>query len=157
MTPKHFLVPTDFSPYADQALTYAIELAHALDARLTLLHVFDLLHVCHLTPLTVEETPFSYFDAYLQEIESDAQQQMQASLAHVHRAGLRGDSVIVQGVVFDTIVEIARAKKADLIIMGTHGRTGVQHVLLGSVAERVVRLAPCPVLVVRRPTNDSPS
>jgi nucleotide-binding universal stress UspA family protein len=60
--------------------------------------------------------------------------------------------VIVQGVPFHEIIETARTQQVDLIVMGTHGHTGFQHVLWGSVAEKVVRLAPCPILVARQPT-----
>ncbi len=144
MMAQHILVPIDFSPYADQALAEAIELAKVLDARLTLLHVTQLL------PLTVGEVPPAYLDAYLEDMETDAQQQMQDALARVHRAELQGDSVISQGVPFQVIVDTARDQKVDLIIMGTHGRTGIPHALIGSVAEKVVRLSPCPVMVVRQ-------
>jgi nucleotide-binding universal stress UspA family protein len=63
--------------------------------------------------------------------------------------GLTVDTIIVQGTPFREIVEVAKTKQVDLIIMGTHGRTGMTHLLMGSVAERVVRLAPCPVMVTR--------
>ena len=59
---------------------------------------------------------------------------------------------MVHGVPFHEILETAKSQKVDLIVMGTHGRTGLQHILLGSVAEKVVRLAPCPVLIARQPT-----
>ena len=143
MPAQHILVPIDFSPDADTALTQAMALALALDARLTLLHVI------HMMPLTVGEVPPFHLDAYMEELENDAQQQMQITLQRVHRAGLQGDSAIVHGVPFDTIVDMARDEKVDMIVMGTHGRTGLPHALMGSVAEKVVRLAPCPVLVSR--------
>jgi hypothetical protein len=101
MTTPHLLVPTDFSPYADQALTEAIELAHALNAQLTLLHVMQLM------PLTVGDVPPQYFDDYLEEVEAEAQRQMQAPLNRVYQAGLQGDSVITQGIPFQTIVDMA--------------------------------------------------
>ena len=143
MTTPHYLVPTDFSSYADQALTEAIELARALNAHLMLLHVIQLM------PLTVGEVPPEYFDTYLADLETDAQRQLQTALNRVHQAGLQGDRIITQGIPFQTIVDTAGEKKVDLIIMGTHGRTGLPYVLIGSVAEKVVRLAPCPVLVAR--------
>ena len=77
---------------------------------------------------------------------------MQAYVQRVTAAGLVGDMVVVHGVPFQEIVETAKSQQVDLIVMGTHGRTGLHHVLLGSVAEKVVHLAPCPVLVVRQPT-----
>ena len=89
---------------------------------------------------------------YLQDLEAEIMQSMEACRARVTAAGLEGDIVVVHGVPFHEILETAKTQKVDLIIMGTHGRTGFQHILLGSVAEKVVRLAPCPVLVARQPT-----
>ena len=149
MLAQHILVPTDFSADADQALDYAIALAQALQARLTLLHVF------HLSPLSVGEMPPAVLTATLQEMETNAHQRMQATLTRVHHAGLQADSAIIEGMPFQTIIDTAQARGADLIIMGTHGRTGLIHVLMGSVAEKVVRLAPCPVLVTRGSTEAS--
>ena len=144
MATQHFLVPIDFSPYADQALTEAIKLAKALDAHLTLLHVMQFM------PLAVGEAPPAYYNEYQAEVEAQAQQQMRGALDRVHQAGLQGDEVIGHGIPFQTIIETAHDKNVDLIVMGTHGRTGLPHVLLGSVAEKVVRLAPCPVWVARQ-------
>jgi nucleotide-binding universal stress UspA family protein len=69
-------------------------------------------------------------------------------MQQVRGRGLGGEAVLVHGVPFQQILDLARAKEVDLILMGTQGRTGLHHVFLGSVAEKVVRLAPCPVLVV---------
>jgi len=91
----------------------------------------------------------------LEEIETDAQQRMQTLLNRVHQEGLQGETAIVQGVPFQVIVDTAESQNIDLIVMGTHGRTGLTHVLMGSVAERVVRMAPCPVLVTRGKTETS--
>jgi nucleotide-binding universal stress UspA family protein len=88
-------------------------------------------------------------------METNAQQQTQKALARVQQAGLQGDSVIVEGTPFQTIIDTAKDKGADLIVMGTHGRTGLTLALMGSVAEKVVRLAPCPVLVTRETTEAS--
>jgi universal stress protein A len=74
---------------------------------------------------------------------------MQPYLARITAAGLTGSVVVMHGTPFQGIMEAAKAQHVDLMIMGTHGRTGLPHLLLGSVTERVVRLAPCPVLVVR--------
>lgn len=143
MTAQHILVPTDFSADADYALEYAMTLAGALQARLTLLHVIEPLVVG-----SVESQPYPF----LQELEDRITQAMAPYHARVTAAGLACDYSIVHGVPFQTILETARAAHVDLIIMGTHGRTGLRHVLLGSVAERVARFAHCPVLVVRLPT-----
>lgn len=149
MTAQHILVPTDFSAYADQALDYAMALAQALQARLTLLHVI------HLSALTIGDMPPAVLSATLQEMATTAHQRMQVTLTRVHHAGLQVDSAIIEGMPLQTIIDTAQDKGADLIIMGTHGRTGLTHVLMGSVAEKVVRLAPCPVLVTRGSTEAS--
>jgi universal stress protein A len=146
MNTQKFLIPIDFSEFANQALDYAIALATKLQARLTLLHVI------HAMPLGVAEMGASLPYSYLQELEADIAQSMGEYLTRVQEAGLEGEIMIVHGVPFEEIVNTAAANQIDLIIMGTHGRSGLQHVLLGSVAEKVVRLAPCPVLV-SRPTS----
>jgi len=151
MTAKHILVPTDFSEYADQALDYAIELAKILQAHLTVLYVF------HLSPLALGEAPPAVLADTLAAMETNAQQQTQMALARVQEAGLQGDSAIVEGIPFQVIIETAESQDIDLIVMGTHGRTGLSHALMGSVAEKVVRLAPCPVLVTRGSTEASTS
>ena len=147
MTAQHILVPTDFSAYADQALDYAIDLAQKLQARLTLVHIIDT------TPLGVVEGATMLPPSYWQELETGVAQRMEESLKPIHDVGLQGETVIVHGVPFQAIIDTAKEKGVDLIIMGTHGRTGLTHVLMGSVAEKVVRLAPCPVLVTRGATE----
>jgi nucleotide-binding universal stress UspA family protein len=92
---------------------------------------------------------------YLDVQETEAQHLLQTSLERVQHAGLQGESLLVQGTPTQTIVQTAGEQGVDLIIMGTHGRTGLTHVLLGSVAEHVVRQAPCPVLIMRK-TMDVP-
>ena len=143
MMAKHILVPTDFSDYANYAVDYALELATTLQARLTFAHII------HLTPLVMGDLGSLGISPYLVEIETDAQQRMQALLDRVQKAGLQGETIVVHGIPFQVIIETAESRDVDLIVMGTHGRTGLTHVLMGSVAEKVVRLAPCPVLVTR--------
>ena len=149
MIVQHVLVPIDFSATADRALAYAIALAQQLQARLTLLHVLDL------TPVTMEDMTAGMTATLLDDLETDAQHLLQASRERVQRAGLQGESLLVQGTPTQTIVDTAGEQGVDLIIMGTHGRTGLAHVFLGSVAEHVVRQGPCPVLVVRRAPDTS--
>ena len=146
MAAQRFLVPLDFSEYASQALDYAIKLASQLGARLTLLHVVQPL------PMDGVDMGVTLPYTYIQDLEAEIMQSMHNYLERVTAAGLEGKIAVVHGVPFHEIIEMAKAQQMDLIIMGTHGRTGFQHVLLGSVAEKVVRLAPCPVLVARQPT-----
>jgi nucleotide-binding universal stress UspA family protein len=140
---QHILVPTDFSEYADYALDYAVELAKSFQARVTVLYVY------YLPSIALGEVSPAVIDETLEAMETNARQQAQKALARVLNAGLQGDSVIVEGAPFQMIIDTAKEKAVDLIVMGTHGRTGLTHVLMGSVAERVVRMAPCPVLVTR--------
>jgi nucleotide-binding universal stress UspA family protein len=85
----------------------------------------------------------------LQEVQESAQGSMEEALARVTAAGPTAERIVLYGVPFQEIIETAKARQVDLIVMGTHGRTGLMSVLLGSVAEQVIRLAPCSVLVVR--------
>lgn len=146
MAAQRFLVPLDFSESANQTLDYAITLAGKLGARLTLLHVIQPL------PLGGVDMSVTLPFTYIQELEGEIQRSMESSLERVTAAGLEGEIVIVHGAPFHEIIETAKTQQVDLIVMGTHGRTGFQYVLLGSVAEKVVRLAPCPVLVARQRT-----
>lgn len=146
MATQRFLVPLDFSEYANQALDYAINLASKLGARLTLLHVIQSL------PLGGVDMGVTLPYTYIQELEAEIMTSMNDYLERVTAAGLEGEIVVVHGVPFQDIVETAKSQQVALIVMGTHGRTGFQHLLLGSVAEKVVRLAPCSVLVARQPT-----
>jgi nucleotide-binding universal stress UspA family protein len=149
MPVKRILVPTDFSEYADYALDYAIALAQKLQARLTLLHAVDT------TPLEVAESATQRPPSYLEDLETSSEQRLEVSLKRIHDVGLQGETLFVHGVPFETIINTAKDRGADLIVMGTHGRTGLTHALMGSVAEKVVRLAPCPVLVTRGTTEAS--
>ena len=88
---------------------------------------------------------------FLQDLEATITGDLEGYLARVTAAGLTGEMVVIHGVPFQQILDTAKARQVDLIILGTHGRTGLAHVLLGSVAEKVARLAPCPVLIARQP------
>ena len=140
-------VPINFSAHANQVLDYAIERAQKLQTRFTLPHVF------HLTPLMIGDGLTSTLEADLYEMETEAQQQIPALLGRVHQAGLPGDGATVQGIPFQAIVDMAGNKDDDLIVMRTHGRTVLRHVLIGSVAEKVVRLALYPVRVTQGTTE----
>ncbi len=140
MIAQHLLVPIDFSAHSDQALVYAIEVAKSFNAHLTLLHVQY--------PSTGRNA-VGVINVNVEALADEAERGMQAALERVYRAGLKGERIMTTGVAVQTIVEVARDRHADLIVMGTHGRTGLTHILIGSIAEKVVRLAPCPVVVTR--------
>jgi universal stress protein A len=148
MIGQHILVPMDFSPPSDQAFTYAIELAGRLQARMTLLHVIQM-------PALGAPVGGSLPVSYLQELEVNMGQLMEDYAQRVRDAGLICQTAIVHGAPFEQIADLAQSGDVDLIVMGTHGRTGLQHLLLGSVAERVVQMAPCSVLVTRAPSPAS--
>jgi nucleotide-binding universal stress UspA family protein len=145
MTVHHVLVPIDFSSYAEHALDYAIALAQKLQARVTLLHVIQ--------PLVAGADMGAWpSPTFVAELEAAITSDMEGYLARVTAAGLAGEIAVVHGAPSQEILDTARKHQVDLIVMGTHGRTGLPHVLLGSVTERVVRSAPCPVLVARHST-----
>jgi len=139
------LVPTDFSDCSQAALRVALDLAASLGSRLRLLHVYP--------------APSLLFDPYgiqpaepvLLEAPKAARQRLEREIEMASGAGVEIDGEVREGVPAPQIVEEAREWAADLIVIGTHGHTGLEHALLGSVAERSVRLAPCPVLTVRQP------
>ena len=136
---QHILVPVDFSHDSEHAVEAAIGLAQQFEARVTLLHAIH-----------IPEAAEVNLAAYMDKIRSEADQSMTSRLQRVQEAGVTAEAVTVIGAPSQTIVDTARDRRADLIVMGTHGRTGLRHMLIGSVAERVVRLAPCPVMVVPR-------
>ena len=148
-TIKKILAPTDFSESAREAIQLAVELATRFGARITLLH-------CYQTPayLLPEGSILAGADL-IADIMNRAGEALEAA-----RRELEGkvpvDTLLVEGLPFVQIVNAAHEGSYDLIAMGTHGRTGLRHVLLGSVAERVVRRANCPVLTVRQQSAAQP-
>jgi nucleotide-binding universal stress UspA family protein len=148
MIAQHILVPMDFSGDADQALNYAMELAGKLGARLTLLHVIQ-------RPVASARAMGLSLATYFQQLEREAIETMNDHARRAHQAGLECDVAIEQGEPYQQIIDLATTKQVDLIVMGTQGRSGLERFFIGSVAERVVRLAPCPVLVTRASTSTS--
>lgn len=138
------LVPTDFSGYSDRAFAWALELADKWQARLELLHVVP---TPTYPPMMIGEGGFNPAD-YESSLKDEAGKQLAALADRADKPGGAIKTTVVLGSPFHDICTIAEQAKSTLIVMGSHGRTGLSHVLLGSVAERVVRHAPCPVLVV---------
>ena len=139
---RKILVATDFSACAAAALDHAVDLATTLKADILLVHVLT--------------SPASYFalpslvpmpHEWLQSLRKEALDRLDEQSRRVRGPAIRTE--LREGPTDEAIVAAAAAAKADLIVMGTHGRTGLQHALLGSVAERVVRRSPVPVLTVR--------
>jgi universal stress protein A len=149
-TANRILVPTDFSETADAALAYAKELATTLGASLHLVHVFaDPYAVAAGAPDVYSAIPADARERALEEVRERLLERLDAN----EEVRFRGSRFVVRGMVAPHIVEYARNQDIDLIVMGTHGRRGVAHLLLGSVAEHVVRTAGCPVLTVRATTE----
>ena len=140
------LVPTDFSPPSAAALIAAKELATRFGASIHLLHVLD---DPYATASFAAEV-YGYIPPGLKESwQRAAEKQMLTVFPEAERGPFRATTAVACGSAARTIVEYADQNGFDLIVMGTHGRGGVAHLLLGSVAERVVRTARCPVLTVR--------
>jgi nucleotide-binding universal stress UspA family protein len=140
---QKILVPTDFSPHAEDALRLASELAKSSQATLCLVHVYDL------TPISVPEGMTFYNASALAHMRNELTRRLTDVQRTALTAGVREvEMKLMEGQPYREIVRAAEDTHAQLIVMGSHGRTGLAHILLGSVAERVVRKAPCPVIVV---------
>ncbi len=149
---KKILVATDFSEPSEAALAYGRELARSFGAALTVVHVVE----------NVLSRSYG-IDGGAMMIDPELQRQIEAAaLEHIERNIFEEDRKVLKaaGVVLvsnapaEAIVNFARQSNIDLIVMGTHGRGGVAHLVMGSVSERVVRTAPCPVLTVRHPEHE---
>ena len=148
---KHVLVATDFGEASDAALAYGRELARSFGARLDVLHVVENV----LTRGFGAEGYVASYPELQQEVEDAARRQLDTIVTDDDRRRLNATAVLVtSNSPALTITTYAQEHDVDLIIMGTHGRGAFAHLLMGSVAERVVRTAPCPVLTVRHPEHD---
>lgn len=145
MVPTNILVPTDLSERAERALDYAVDLAARLDATVHLVHVIAV-------PATsVPELGVALASTMIDSLVADDQKALD-NLVEARKDRCRfGQRVLATGDARDAIKQTAENLGADLIVMGTHGRRGIVRALLGSVAESVVRSAPCPVLTVCAP------
>ena len=136
--------PTDFSPSARPAFAKAVELAKKGRSELVIAHVLPILAAVDgygfMTPKVYEEIE--------EANRRQGKKQLDALVARARKAGARARGVLLEGVVHEQIVRTARAQRADMIVIGTHGRTGLARFMLGSVASRVVTHAKCPVLTV---------
>lgn len=141
---QRILLPTDFSIHSAAATKYACELASRFDAELHLLHLLE----THLSS-TPEFAMGLALPKYINESRTAAEKSLASVLDPKWSAGRTVIHAVVEGSPKAEIVRYARKQDIDLIVLATHGRTGLSHVLMGSVAESVVRTAPCPVLTVR--------
>ena len=146
MKPLHnILVGTDFSPASRPAFRRAVEMAAANGAALWIAHV-----AAPPLPLSPDGfVPPRFYDDMSAAIRTDAQRRLRPMLNRARKAGVRARTLTLAGAPHDALNRAARRHRADLIVLGTHGRTGLARLLVGSVASRVVATAPCPVLTVR--------
>jgi len=145
---KRILVPSDFSDCSDAAVRYGLALARKFGASLHLLHVIQ-------DPATQPWAAEGFAVPLLEVVDQwqkDARARLELSIPPEDRANAIVACTIASP--FPEILRYAAEHDIDLIVMGTHGRGGMSHVLLGSIAEKVVRRAPCPVLTVRSPQHD---
>jgi nucleotide-binding universal stress UspA family protein len=141
-SPRQLVVPTDFSPTADRALATAIDMARALSVQISLVHVYGPVVVLP-PPIDMVSLPTVFPDALRRMDEA-----LEARAARVRDSGIACTVQLIEGNPAAEIVRHADELHADLIVLGTHGRGGLAHAVLGSVTERVVHRASCPVLVV---------
>lgn len=147
---KNILLPTDFSKISLSAAEYALVLAEQYNAKIHLLHVIDK------TPpiLAIRSLDLSK-EKIIDSIEKDAKQRLEECLRRISGAkDIDVHPVLRKGVDYEEIIKYARKKKIDVIVIATHGRTGILHTLLGSVAEKVVRHSKTPVLVITPTAKD---
>jgi universal stress protein A len=150
---KKLLVPTDFSENSEKALMYAVRLAQRNNSSLILFHVFEL-------PEFVRQLPQDYSESNEETRKQlDIAMRRSAERLETLSVAVKGSDIKIEtsqrlGTPYEEIVNVAREWEVDLIVIATHGYSGLKHFLLGSTAERVVRLASCPVLVVREEGRD---
>ncbi len=145
---QNIVVPVDFSPTSIRAFEYAFDLGKKLQATL---------HVVHVYPLPTYLFPDGAVMAgpeFTEQVSSAAQRELDAMLKPYLDQGVVIEYRITQGVPHESIHQYADEVKADMIVMGTHGRTGITHLLMGSIAERVVRTSTIPVLTVPQKQSD---
>jgi nucleotide-binding universal stress UspA family protein len=140
------VVPTDFSDCSEEAWALAKRVAGSLGSEVVLAHVF-VEPILYGDPPLVVDTAWQLFEQGRKWVEEELEKWASAARA----LGITVRTIVRTGSANEEIVNLATDERAELIIMGTHGRTGLNRLLLGSVADRVIRLAPCPVLTVRKP------
>lgn len=143
------VVAIDFSENSDYAFSYALQLAKDYNAKLYIIHIIN-------EPIDMRGfyLPHITFDQLEMEIEDGAKKMMTKFCSEKVAGFDNFESVVETGIPCDEIVRIAKDLDASLIVLGTHGRTGLDHIIFGSTAERVVRTASTPVLTVRAPLNE---
>ncbi len=146
---KKILIPTDFSEYSQFALKYAMALAETFKAKLYVMHACE--HT--ISGAGTEAYHFSVPE-FVAEVERNEKEALDGIVTELRSKGIDAEAIFVVGRAYFEIVDKAKALDMDLIALATHGRKGLSHFVFGSTAEKVVRLAPCPVLTVKNPEHD---
>ncbi|MCZ6465507.1 MAG: universal stress protein [Proteobacteria bacterium] len=137
------LVPIDFSDHARVVLEWAAHLAEEHESTVVLLHAYHL-------PVEFQQLEGAYLPAdFWANVKEEAKSSLERAAESLRQRGLQVEEVVREGYPATVIEDEATRQKADLIVIGTHGLSGLKHLLLGSIAERVVQKAPCPVLTVK--------
>jgi len=145
---ERILFPTDFSEGARHALPYAVDLAKQYDAKLYILHiVYDVIST------SGWYVPHIPVDELYDDMEKSALKEMERGCIEAVGGYSKVEHSVARGMPKEEILKFAADNEVDLIVIGTHGRSGIDRILFGSTAERVVRKAPCPVLSVRLPEH----
>ena len=140
---QRILVPLDFSESAESILAWAGHLAKEHGSTVMLLHVYHL-------PVEFQQLEGAYLPPdFWASVKAEAEESLARLEAELGQRGVEVETVVCEGYAATVIVEEAKARDVDLIVIGTHGLSGLKHLLLGSIAERVVQKAPCPVLSVK--------
>jgi nucleotide-binding universal stress UspA family protein len=142
--PRRILHPTDYSDNSMEALRLALDLAQQCNSQILLVHVVETLGPENVTFGEVAAQPQP--EAYRQRLMTDFQRRVPDP-----GAGVSLEYVLVEGDAAEAIVRVTQERSCDLIVMSTHGRTGLRRLLMGSVAEQVIRHAPCPILITKPP------
>ena len=149
ITLRKILVPIDFSDYSKKALRYAVPFARQFNATIYLLYVVE---------PTIYPADFSFGQIGMPNVENElrtkGEQELQELIKNEIKGAVPSEAFVKVGLPFVEVVSFAKDEKIELIIVATHGHSGVEHVLFGSTAEKIVRKAPCPVLVVRSDERD---
>lgn len=143
ITLKKILCPIDHSDCSKEALRYAVSFAMKDEAKLYLLHVIDIRSFDESIDAMSKQIPD---DETLNQLKT----KLLDCIPEEIRNGIDVEAIVVQGIPFVEIISTARKKNIDMIVIGSHGRTGIAHIMLGSVSEKVIRKAPCPVLTVKQ-------
>jgi len=144
---RSVLHPTDFSSASRPALARAIALARQNRAALRIVHVLPPLALVIGNDITF--TPRGVYEAVDRRARQEARTALATLVRRARKAGVRATSLLLDGAAHEQICRAARRMRAQVIVIGTHGRSGLSRAFMGSVAERVIRFAPCPVLAVR--------